>query len=91
MAEWKDGLLLKAMKTVPCLSIINLLEAMLSNRKYRVHMGNKMSRWKPLCDSPETESREIKYADDEVLVTVVDTFAELEETLTSDLLFRTGD
>ena len=47
---WKDGLLLKVMKTFSCLRIFNLLDAMLSSRKYRVHMGDKIIRWKSLND-----------------------------------------
>lgn len=47
---WLPGLLAKIANAIPCLKIFNLLEAMLSNRRFRVHMGEKMSRWKIIND-----------------------------------------
>jgi hypothetical protein len=41
---WRDGLMLKFMRTVPCAKICNLLNNMLLNRFYQVFVGNQSSQ-----------------------------------------------
>ncbi|XP_063634857.1 uncharacterized protein LOC134805492 [Cydia splendana] len=41
---WRQGLLLKLLKIVPCIKIYRLLESALSNRPYRVHLGECASQ-----------------------------------------------
>jgi hypothetical protein len=45
---WRDRLMLKFMRTVPCAKISNLLNNMLSNRFFQVFLGNQSSRWRRL-------------------------------------------
>ena len=41
---WKNGLLLKLYKTLKCSQTVKLIEEMLSNRKFRVFLGEKSSK-----------------------------------------------
>lgn len=45
---WKDGLILKLLNTIPCRKICNLIRNMLSNRTFRVTLGNIQSKTKTL-------------------------------------------
>ncbi|EEZ99467.2 hypothetical protein TcasGA2_TC000033 [Tribolium castaneum] len=45
---WKDGLIHKLYKVVPCKQIVSLIESMLTNRKFRVFVGEKSSKVKTL-------------------------------------------
>src|SRR5699024_9858506 len=45
---WKDGLIHKLYKVVPCKRIVSLIESMLTNRKFRVFIGEKSSKFKTL-------------------------------------------
>jgi Reverse transcriptase (RNA-dependent DNA polymerase) len=42
---WRDGLMLKIMRTVPCAKIADLLISLLSNRFFQVFFGDQSSRW----------------------------------------------
>lgn len=43
---WKDGLIHKLYKAVSCGRLINLIENMLSNRRFKVFLGEKSSKFK---------------------------------------------
>lgn len=43
---WREALLMKLIKIIPCLKIINLLNNILSNRFFRVFLGDECSRWR---------------------------------------------
>ena len=45
---WKDGLLYKLYNAVPCGKVVNLIDSMLSNRKFRVFVGENSSSFKYL-------------------------------------------
>src|SRR5699024_2134815 len=45
---WKDGLIHKLYKVVPCKRIVRLIESMLTNRRFRVFIGEKSSKFKTL-------------------------------------------
>ena len=45
---WRHGLLLKLIETVPCIKICNLIDDMLSNRFFQVHLNGQTSRWRRL-------------------------------------------
>jgi hypothetical protein len=45
---WKDGLMLKFIRLVPCAKLVNLLNNMLSNRFFQVLLVDKSSRWRRL-------------------------------------------
>jgi hypothetical protein len=45
---WRDGLMLKFMRVVPCAKLSNLLNNMLSNRFFQDFLGDKNSRWRRL-------------------------------------------
>jgi hypothetical protein len=45
---WKDGLMLKFIRLVPCVLLSNLLSNMLSNRFFQVILGVKSRRWREL-------------------------------------------
>lgn len=45
---WKEGLLLKLIKAVPCIKIITLIENMLSNRLFQVYSEHNKSRFRKL-------------------------------------------
>lgn len=47
---WRRGLLLKFAKTVPCKTLLNLLDGMLSNRIFQLFMGERSSKWRTLND-----------------------------------------
>lgn len=40
---WKKGLLLKLLRTIKCLKTVNIIDKLLSNRKFRIHLGGKSS------------------------------------------------
>lgn len=43
---WRDGLLHKFIRVIPCRRMYRLMTDMLSNRRFRVHMGEADSRWR---------------------------------------------
>jgi hypothetical protein len=45
---YRDGLMLKFMRTVSCVETSNLFNNMLSNRFFQVFLGNQSSRWRRL-------------------------------------------
>src|SRR6195952_2869994 len=45
---WKDGLIHKLYNVIPCKRVVSLVENMLSNRKLRVFVGDKSSKFKYL-------------------------------------------
>ena len=45
---WKNALLLKLIKVIPCKKTINLVSSMLTNRLFRVFIGEKVSSMKTL-------------------------------------------
>ncbi|KAI5726259.1 hypothetical protein M8J77_025912 [Diaphorina citri] len=45
---WREGLLFKFLKTIPCMKTLKLLNNMLSNRNFRIIMGDQMSHQKKL-------------------------------------------
>jgi Reverse transcriptase (RNA-dependent DNA polymerase)/Endonuclease-reverse transcriptase len=45
---WRDGVMLKFMRIVRCTKISNLLNNILSNRLFQVHLGDDTSRWRRL-------------------------------------------
>jgi Reverse transcriptase (RNA-dependent DNA polymerase) len=47
---WRDGLMLKVIRVVPCAKLAKLMNNMLSNRFFKVFMGDKSSRWRRLND-----------------------------------------
>lgn len=47
---WRHGLLLKFAEVIPCQKLVNLMDSMLSNRRFQVFLGDKGSRWRRLND-----------------------------------------
>ena len=47
---WRQGLVLKFLKVIPCKMLGNLLNNMLSNRHFQVHAGDDISRGRQLND-----------------------------------------
>ncbi|KAG5882043.1 hypothetical protein JTB14_032553 [Gonioctena quinquepunctata] len=45
---WKQGLLYKLLRLIPCKTTVRVIYNMLGNRLFRVVMGNSMSNWKKL-------------------------------------------
>ena len=45
---WKDGLLYKLYNAIPCGHVVKLIESMLSNRMFRVFVGDKSSKFRRL-------------------------------------------
>jgi Reverse transcriptase (RNA-dependent DNA polymerase) len=45
---WREGLMLKFMRIVPCAKLAKLMNNMLSNRYFQVFVGDKSSRWRRL-------------------------------------------
>jgi Reverse transcriptase (RNA-dependent DNA polymerase)/Endonuclease-reverse transcriptase len=45
---WREGLMLKFMRIVPCTKLAKLMNNMLSNRYFQVFLGDKSSRWRRL-------------------------------------------
>ena len=43
---WREGLLLKLIRMIPCQKMYTLMANILSNRNFKIHMGNKESRWR---------------------------------------------
>jgi Reverse transcriptase (RNA-dependent DNA polymerase)/Endonuclease-reverse transcriptase len=100
---WHSGLLAKLSKCMP-FWFVKLVELLLRDRRFRVHLGHDTSRWKaqlnglpqgsvlaPILfnlytnDLPTTNSRKFAYADDICCGTQARTFAEVENTLSTDM------
>lgn len=45
---WRQGMLYKLLCVIPCKTTVGLIDQMLSNRSFRVVMGNSLSDWKKL-------------------------------------------
>jgi hypothetical protein len=47
---WRDGLLNKFAKVIPCKKLFTLLDRMLTNRRFKVFLGNKESNWRTVLN-----------------------------------------
>lgn len=45
---WRQGILLKLSRIIPCKKMINIFNDMLSNRRFQIHINDKKSKWKLL-------------------------------------------
>jgi Reverse transcriptase (RNA-dependent DNA polymerase) len=50
---WREGLLLKFGQTILCSKLFALMNNMLSNRFFRVFLGDQCSRWRRLNNRPQ--------------------------------------
>jgi len=101
---WHTGLLAKLSQCLPSW-VVQTIELLLRNRRFRVHMGDDISSWRNqknglpqgsvsaptlfslyINDLPCILCRKFAYADDICFTTQAETFAELECTLTADLI-----
>ena len=93
--------MMKLMKAIKCRTTIRLIASLISQRNFRVFLGNQVSRNRMLKNGlpqgsvlassffniyiPPTESLKFGYADDWTLATQSKTFSHLERTLSLDI------